>query len=176
MYQEIIKFWFDEINPSQHWVKDPAFDELIRKRFDNIHEEAAQNTLIEWRNEPLSALAEIIILDQFSRNLYRDSPLAFANDILALGLSKEAIEKGFDNQMDDQKVAFLYMPFMHSEDREVHIEALALFSNRSLDLKYELMHKEIIDEFGRYPHRNKILGRESTTEELDFLAKPNSSF
>lgn len=175
-YKEIIKFWFEEISPKQHWVKDQDFDNLIRTRFGQLHQLACIVGIEEWRTNPESSLAEIIILDQFSRNIYRDDKRAFENDDLALKLSMEAINKNFDTKLDKTKLLFLYMPFMHSEDKEVHKKAVELFERGDLDLEYEYKHKEIIDRFGRYPHRNKILGRESTLEELEFLKESGSSF
>ncbi|MEX0964683.1 MAG: DUF924 family protein [Pseudohongiellaceae bacterium] len=175
---EVIQFWFEDIEPKQRFVKDPEFDELIRSRFGKIHQHAAQGLLYAWREHPLDALAEIIVLDQFSRNMFRDSPAAFATDTLALVLAQEAIRKKFDRKLDTFKRAFLYMPFMHSESQEIHEIALFLFDQPGLEdnFNFEVKHKDIIDRFGRYPHRNEILGRESTAEELEFLSQPGSSF
>ncbi len=175
---EVIKFWFEEIEPKQRFAKDLAFDELIRTRFGKLHERAVAGLLYTWREHPLDALAEIIILDQFSRNLFRNSADAFAYDSLALVLAQEAIRRKLDVELELRKKAFLYMPFMHSESAEIHEIALYLFSQPGLEDNFnsELKHKEIIDRFGRYPHRNAALGRESTPEELDFLSRPGSSF
>lgn len=175
---DIINFWFHEIQPKQRFTKDLEFDELIRTRFLDVHTRAAQGLLYTWREHPLDALAEIIVLDQFSRNMFRDTPAAFATDTLALVLSQEAIRRKLDNDLDNSQKAFLYMPFMHSESLEIHEIAVFLFSQVGLEdnLHFELKHKEIIERFGRYPHRNAILGRESTEEELDFLSRPGSSF
>jgi len=175
---EVIKFWFEEIEPKQRFAKDLAFDALIRTRFGKLHERAGAGLLYTWREHPLDALAEIIILDQFSRNLFRNSAEAFAYDSLALVLAQEAIRRKLDVELELRKKAFLYMPFMHSESTEIHEIALYLFSQPGLEdnFNYELKHKEIIDRFGRYPHRNAVLGRDSTQDELDFLARPGSSF
>lgn len=175
---EIIQFWFEEIEPKQRFGKDAEFDELIRSKFGETHNRAQQGLLYTWREHPLDALAEIIVLDQFSRNLYRQSGLAFAFDALALVLAQEAVRRKFDKELETSKKAFLYMPFMHSESAEIHEIALDLFDQPGLEdsFNYELRHKEIIDRFGRYPHRNQVLGRESTTEELEFLSQPGSSF
>ena len=131
-----------------------------------------------WRDDPLGSLAEIIILDQFSRNMYRDTPEAFASDGLAIHLAEEAIDKGHDKEMKPDHKPFLYLPFMHSESKEMHEKAVKLISELGLKqfLDAELKHKIIIDQFGRYPHRNSILGRESTAEEIEFLKGPESSF
>jgi len=176
--KEVIGFWFDEIEPKQRFTKDAEFDQLITERFLDLHRQASQGLLYTWREHPLDALAEIIILDQFSRNMFRDTPQAFAFDTLALVLAQEAVRRKLDTDLDPGKKAFLYMPFMHSESREIHEIAMYLFDHPGLEENYnfELKHKVIIDRFGRYPHRNEILGRESTEEELEFLAQPGSGF
>ncbi len=175
---DVIQFWFEEIEPKQRFIKDPAFDELLRNKFGETYRLAAQGQLYAWREHPLDALAEIIVLDQFSRNMFRDTPQAFATDSLALVLAQEAIRKKFDKELDNSKRAFLYMPFMHSESKEIHDVAMFLFDQPGLEdnFNFEIKHKAIIDRFGRYPHRNEILGRESTSEELEFLSQPGSSF
>ncbi len=176
--ETVIKFWFEETDPKFWWKKDADFDQLITERFEIAHHMATQDALASWRETPLGRLAEIIVLDQFSRNLYRDSPLAFAYDEQALVLAQEAIHAEADQVLDSQQKAFLYLPFMHSESRAAHETALTLFKTPGLESYYnfELKHKVIIDRFGRYPHRNEILGRESTEEEIEFLKQPGSSF
>lgn len=175
---DVIQFWFEDIEPKQRFIKDLDFDESLRARFGETHHLAAQGLLYPWREQPLDALAEIIVLDQFSRNMFRDTPAAFATDTLALVLAQEAIRRKFDKELDNSKRPFLYMPFMHSESKEIHEIALTLFGQPGLEdnLNFEVRHKKIIDRFGRYPHRNEILGRESTAEELEFLSQPGSSF
>ncbi|MGI9229249.1 MAG: DUF924 family protein [Gammaproteobacteria bacterium] len=175
---EVIRFWFEEIQPEQRFAKDPELDALIRSRFLDIHTKASQGLLYTWRDHPLGALAEVIILDQFSRNLFRDTAQAFACDTLALVLAQEAIRRKFAQELDPAMKTFLYMPFMHSESPEIHEIALSLFNHPGLEHSYdfELRHKAIIDQFGRYPHRNAILGRESTPDELEFLHQSDASF
>ena len=175
---EVLRFWFEEIEPKQRFKKDSKFDALIRDRFGSTHELAKQGLLYTWREEPLDALAEVIDLDQFSRNMFRDSAEAFAYDSLALILAQEAIRRKLDKELEIGHKAFLYMPFMHSESREIHEIALYLFDQPSLEdnFNFELKHKEIIDRFGRYPHRNALLGRKSSAEEIEFLAQPGSGF
>lgn len=177
-FQQIIDFWFDEIEPSMHWKKDEAFDALLIERFSEIHAKARHCELYEWRRHPEGRLAEIIVLDQFSRNMFRDSALAFACDAMALALSQEAIACGADRVLTPGQRSFLYMPFMHSESLPIHEVAVELFRENGIrnNLDFELRHKDIIERFGRYPHRNKVLGRQSTKEELEFLAGPGSSF
>ena len=175
---DVIQFWFDDIEPKQRFIKDLEFDELLRTKFAETHHLATQGLLYAWREHPLDALAEIIVLDQFSRNMFRDTTKAYETDSLALVLAQEAIRKKFDKELDNSKRAFLYMPFMHSESKEIHDIALFLFDQPGLEdnFNFEVKHKGIIDRFGRYPHRNEILGRESTAEELEFLSQPGSSF
>ncbi|SBS33695.1 hypothetical protein MAQ5080_02651 [Marinomonas aquimarina] len=178
MYQTVLDFWFIEIEPAQWWQKDVAFDRDIERRFAVLHEQAKAGELYDWRATAHGSLAEIIVLDQFSRNIYRDQPEAFACDPLALALAQFAIEKGMDKSLSQTERSFLYMPFMHSESKRIHSQALRLFEDlgNANNLDFERQHKAIIDRFGRYPHRNDILGRESSAEERAFLEQPNSSF
>lgn len=175
---EIIDFWFTEIKSDQWWEKNEDFDKNIKSRFSDIYKRAAAGELVNWRYKPHSALAEIIILDQFPRNMFRDKKQAFATDPLAVCLSQTALDKGYDKQITTDQRAFLYMPLMHSESAEIHRSAEFLFNGPGMEtyLPFEIMHKDIIDRFGRYPHRNKILGRRSKKEEVEFLKEPNSSF
>lgn len=177
-YMDVLQFWFEEIEPAQWWQVDDGFDQLIRDRFSDIHEQAARCELYRWRQQHQGRLAEIIVLDQFSRNIYRNTPQAFAADPLALALAQEAIMLETDAQLDEQQRSFLYLPFMHSESLTIHEVAEQLYraSGNPDNLDFELRHKEIIEQFGRYPHRNTILGRTSTPEEIEFLNKPGSSF
>jgi uncharacterized protein (DUF924 family) len=176
--QSPLQFWFDELTPKQQFVKDPALDEAMRTRFGATLEAAARCELFAWRDSAEGRLAEILVLDQFSRNIFRDTPRAFAQDALALVLAQEMVAGGLDQQLGVAQRAFAYMPYMHSESAVVHAEAVRLFSLPGLEnnLAFELRHKSIIDRFGRYPHRNAILGRTSSPEELAFLSEPGSSF
>ena len=174
----VIQFWFEDIEPRQQFTKDLEFDESIRTKFSETYQLATQGLLYAWREHPLDALAEILVLDQFSRNMFRNTPKAFEADTVALVLAQEAIRKKFDKELNNSKKAFFYMPFMHSESKEIHDIALFLFDQPGLEdsFNFEIKHKAIIDRFGRYPHRNEILGRESTADELEFLSQPGSSF
>jgi uncharacterized protein (DUF924 family) len=178
MFNAILKFWFDELSPKQWWVKDPVLDRQIADRFGNLLLAASRCELFSWRENASGRLAEIIVLDQFSRNIHRDTPLSFAADPLALVLAQEAIRSRSDQELEPTKRAFLYMPYMHSESKVIHEEAVKLFNQPGLEynLDFEYKHKAIIDRFGRYPHRNKILGRTTTPEEAEFLKGPGSSF
>lgn len=186
----VLKFWFEELTPAQWWQKNKALDCKITERFSDLHRQACLSELFAWRATAEGRLAEIIVLDQFSRNIYRDSATAFAADGMALALSQEAIRIGADQALTPQQRVFLYMPMMHSESLKIHEVALALFeknaepevgyeheqSGAASSLQYERLHKDIIARFGRYPHRNAILDRESSTEEAAFLQQPGSSF
>ena len=178
MYHEVLDFWFDELSDDQKWVKDPKIDAEIGKRFGRLHTKAAKGELFEWRQEHLGRLAEIIILDQFSRNIYRNDPRAYASDDMALVLAQEAVAGKTHEGFTQRKKHFLYMPFMHSESLVVQKEGLKYFEELDSDNALQFMHQHmaIIERFGRYPHRNKVLGRRSTDEEKKFLKMPNSSF
>lgn len=177
-YTPVLTFWFEECTPANWWQKDLEFDQLIQTRFGDLHTQASLNELAHWRHTPEGALAEIIVLDQFSRNMYRDTPAAFASDPQALCLAQAAVEHGHLSGLNDTQRPFLLMPYMHSESKRIHEQAVALFEAHASEqnLDFEKQHKAIIDRFGRYPHRNAILSRESTSEELDFLQQPGSSF
>lgn len=174
----VLDFWFDEIDPAQWWKADPAFDTLVRERFGKLQSAAARGELYAWRANAEGRLAEIIVLDQFSRNIHRGSAAAFAADPMALALAQEAVAGGHGKALSQQQRLFLYLPYMHSESAPIHEVALTLFRELGLadNLDFELRHKAIIDRFGRYPHRNAILGRTSSAEELRFLEEPGSSF
>ena len=178
MQNAILQFWFDELTPAQWWKVDPQLDRLIGERFAEIHAQANRCELFTWRDEPAGRLAEIIVLDQFSRNIFRGTPAAFASDPLALALAQAAVALGIDRRLSEQQRDFLYLPYMHSESKLIHAVAEPLFkANASRNShNFELRHKDIINRFGRYPHRNAILDRESTDEERAFLKQPGSSF
>lgn len=178
MKNEVLRFWFEEIEPKQWWASDPAFDDQVRRRFSALLEQGARGELSAWRGDGRGRLAEIIVLDQFSRNIHRNTPLAFARDGMALVLAQEAVAGGVPGMLTPVECSFLLLPYMHSESRAIHVEAEALYRAWAPEsnLSFELRHKAIIDRFGRYPHRNAILGRTSTMEEIEFLKQPGSSF
>lgn len=171
MKNEVIKFWFEEVKPEQRFKKDPELDQQIKEKFENLYLQMVACEHPDWRDDANGSLASVIVLDQFSRNIFRDDKQSFTHDPLALTISQMAIKNGQDMELEPEKRSFLYMPFMHSESKKIHQTALKLFESldRPLNLEYEIKHKEIIDRFGRYPHRNKVLGRKSTPEELEFL-------
>lgn len=178
MLHQVLIFWFEEIEPKQWWKSDPDFDALVRRRFQGLLHDAAASELYEWRMSPRGRLAEVLVLDQFSRNIYRNMPLAFAQDSMALVLSQEAVAAGALSELPLHEREFLLMPYMHSESRLIHRQAEALFREHASEknLGYERRHKAIIDRFGRYPHRNAILGRVSNAEEIEFLKGPGTGF
>lgn len=176
--EDVLQFWFEDTEPTQWWSKDAAFDTLIRDRFGPLHQQVARCEKHYWRNTPPSRLAEIIVLDQFSRNIYRDRPESFAWDGQALVLAQEAVRSGIERHLSSVQCDFLYLPYMHSESVTIHVLAEELYRRNGTEesLHFELLHRDIIERFGRYPHRNAILERNSTAEELAFLKEPNSSF
>lgn len=169
--QSVLDFWFDELSRKQWFIKDLSLDDEISERFASLHQKAVLGELSDWRENPKSALAEIIVLDQFSRNMFRDTETSFQFDCLALALAQEAIRRKDHLSLSDDEFDFLMMPFMHSESALVHQQAIPYFDlskNEGL-ISFEKKHVDIIKVFNRYPHRNKILGRVSTQQELDFL-------
>ena len=176
--QNILDFWFEELTEKQHFIKDALLDKTIHSRFGPTLEAAARCELFLWRATPGGRLAEIIVLDQFSRNIHRGTLRAFANDSLALAFAQELVASGQDRALSTAQRRFAYMPYMHSESALIHSHAVQLFAQPGLEnnLDFELRHQAIITRFGRYPHRNAALGRASTAQELAFLAEPGSSF
>ena len=176
--ETVLTFWFEEATPKQWWAQSDEFDRHIESRFGALLNAAERCELFGWRGTADGRLAEIIVLDQFSRNIHRGTARAFANDPLALALAQAAVSLNADRPLHTARRAFLYMPYMHSESPLIHAAGLALFSQPGMEgnLDFERRHKEIIDRFGRYPHRNAVLGRASTPAELEFLKTPGSSF
>ncbi|MGB5633562.1 MAG: DUF924 family protein [Waterburya sp.] len=177
-FSEVLNFWFDERVKPQWFKKSEEFDREIKERFESMYRYAKTGELDRWRNVPHSTLALIIILDQFPRNMYRQTPQAFATDAKAIKLTKYAIANNYQQSMTTEQQVFLYMPLMHSEHKTDQELCVKLFTKlgKEDNLKFARKHQEIIDRFGRFPHRNQILGRESTPEEREFLIQPGSSF
>jgi uncharacterized protein (DUF924 family) len=169
--QDVLMFWFDELTPQQWFNSFDDVDEAIANRFSTAHEVASKGELFEWRETPDGRLAEIIVLDQFARNLFRGDPRSFATDTLALVLAQEAIAAGDDQRIDPERLAFLYMPFMHSESLLMHEIAEKLFDRPGMEMNLMSLrsHTKVLQRFGRYPHRNAAVGRQSTADEIDFL-------
>lgn len=187
--EEILGFWFGQPGeagygkPRKVWfVKEPAFDQEVRLRFLGDYELAAAGKLEDWQSTPAGCLALVILLDQFPRNMFRNQPKAFATDSQALAVAQYAVAQGFDRQMLPVQRWFIYLPFEHSENVDHQRRSVELFRRLSDDpdsadtIDYAVRHLEIIERFGRFPHRNQILGRETTPEEAEFLQQPGSSF
>lgn len=176
--KRVLDFWFAPQNKPFWFQKNEAFDIKIRENFDDLWLDGCHGLLSAWRDSIEGRLAEIILLDQFSRNLNRDDPKAFAQDGLALILAQEAIRHPDFARLSQEQKQFVLMPFMHSESARIHETALPLFEKLGdpATLTYEIMHKQIIDQFGHYPHRNVVLKRVSTPDEIEFLKQPDSSF
>ena len=172
--QEVIDFWFDEA--AERWFeKNSTFDAEIRSRFLPIYEELSANDA--WLSQPRDCLARIVVLDQFPRNMFRGTPRAFAADPLALAAAKHAVANGYDRSLRDVERQFVYLPFEHSESLADQERACELMRPLGEELYgWAVKHKVIIERFGRFPHRNAILGRKSTPEEIEFLKQPGSGF
>ncbi|MCB1783267.1 MAG: DUF924 domain-containing protein [Alphaproteobacteria bacterium] len=178
--REVLAFWFEETAPAQWFQKNDAFDEEIRERFFVTYEMAASGLCEEWRKDSDGALALCLVLDQFPRNMFRNSPRAFDTDAAALLISKEAIHKGFDQILQPIRRRFLYLPFEHSENLQDQNRSVELFGTMKdtdpLGYEYAIRHLRVIEKFGRFPHRNAVLGRANTPEEDEYLATPGAGF
>lgn len=175
---QVRKFWFEELRPEQWFVRDPAVDAAVRTRFAGLYARVAVEVPISWLAVPVGHLAAVIVLDQFPRHLFRGDPRAFATDAAALAAAERALAAGIDRSLTPAERMFLCMPFQHSENRAAQARSVALFEAIGVPEAFESAkrHCEIVDRFGRFPHRNAVLGRVSTAEELAFLKEPNSSF
>ena len=175
----VLDFWFSDTARKNWFRKDAAFDREIRDRFAAAQARAAAGALAGREDTPESALALVILLDQFPRNMFRDSPRAFATDAAAQEVVDRALARGFDQRLPLARRSFLFMPFMHSEsiaDQDRCVSLFETLGKGDTGLEYALSHRDIIARFGRFPHRNAVLDRENTPEEADFLEKPGSSF
>ena len=180
---DILAFWFGSRKPDPRWFgKDPAFDAEIRARFGDAIEAAIGGGFGAWSGTPRGALARVLLLDQFTRNAFRDTPRAFAGDTLAREIAARAVDAGFDRMLDAFERWFLYLPFEHAEEAAAQDRSLELFGALAREtgqrdpLEWAEKHAAIVRRFGRYPHRNAILGRTSTADEIAFLREPGSSF
>jgi uncharacterized protein (DUF924 family) len=175
---DVFSYWFDELTLEQCFQKSDVIDGTIRTRFSALHEQLARDDGSISTEAPRELLAAIIVFDQFSRNLYRGNPRAFATDPIARRLARTAVADGLDQAMSKRERIFVYLPYEHSEDAADQEQSVRLFAQLDDEdlTKYAVAHKVIIDRFGRFPHRNVALGRESTPEEIAFLEEPMSSF
>ncbi len=183
--QEILDFWFGTPDSEVYgqsrmeWFKkDDGFDAQVKAHLLDHHEQAIEGHYDDWKNDPWSALALIVLLDQVPRNLFRGSPRSFASDAKALIIARHVVDRADDQDLLSVMRGFIYLPFEHSEEMEDQIISVALFDKlgRPESLDYAWRHHKIIDRFGRFPHRNEVMGRASTEEEIEFLTQPNSSF
>lgn len=178
--QEVLRFWFDEVEPAQWFQKNDSFDAEIRERFLTTYEMARRDLCSDWTRDADGVLALCLVLDQFPRNMFRDTPKAFVTDSKILPIVKEALNKGFNQLLSSKKRRFFYMPFMHSENLSDQKRSVKLFETMKKDdplsFEYAAKHHEVIEKFGRFPHRNAILGRESSEEELEYLKLPGAGF
>ncbi|MBD2111448.1 MULTISPECIES: DUF924 family protein [Cyanophyceae] len=191
-WEEILRFWFgDSEDPASEYgqqrrvwfKKDPAFDDTIRQRFLTDYEQASTGALATWRQQPRSCLALVILLDQFPRNLFRGKARSFASDRAARDIANYALTQGYDQQVLPVERIFFYLPLEHSEnlaDQERSVELVRSLHAAHPELEnfldYAVRHRDVIERFGRFPHRNEILGRETTAEEAEFLKQPGSRF
>lgn len=190
--QAILAFWFgdpaveatDYASRRKRWFgKQDDFDAAIRQRFQPVYDQAASRELDDWQQTPAGCLALLILLDQFPRNLFRNQPQAFATDAQALEIAQQVVAQGWDHQLAPIQRIFVYLPFEHSEDRQCQQRSVALFDQLQTaapeladTYDYAVRHQVVVERFGRFPHRNLILGRPSTPEEAEFLTQPGSSF
>ncbi len=185
---EVLEFWFGrEDEPGygefrEAWFrKDPEFDRQVRDRFEDLYETAATGALDDWKEEARSCLALVILLDQLPRNMFRGDPKSYATDSKAQEAAEYAVDRALDRELPPFQRMFLYMPFMHSENLEHQRRSVELFralggEGEADPASYAVRHMEIIERFGRFPHRNEVLGRQTTPEEAEFLTQPGSAF
>lgn len=180
---EVLEFWFNETDREDWFERSDPFDRIVRERFSEAVETARSGGFADWRESARGCLATIILIDQFSRNIYRDSPKAWSADDLGLACTHAALARGDDAQLDPDERKFLYMPLMHSEELADQERCVELFRaladdapDQTIALDFAIRHRDIIARFGRFPHRNAVLGRASTPEEAEFLKEPDSSF
>ena len=177
--QAILVFWFKEISPETWFKKDPSFDDMLTQKFGRMIEQALAGQLDKWAQNKDGRLALILMLDQMTRNIFRNTPKAFSGDEIACALSLRSVADGFlETEKNVHKRQFFLMPMMHSEDLEIQKQSLPLFKTLTSEDAYDyaVKHHDIIKRFGRFPHRNQILNRPSSEEEITFLAEPGSSF
>lgn len=183
---EVLDFWFGaapRVQRAEWFRKDAAFDAAIRARFGATIEAALAGALTDWDAVPQGALARIVVLDQFTRNAFRDTARAFAGDALALAAARALVERGDDRRLDPLERVFAYLPFEHAEDGAMQARSLALFGALAREVPalagfedYARRHAVVIERFGRFPHRNTALGRTSTADEAAYLAQPGAGF
>lgn len=172
--QDVVDFWFNALKPEQWWKRDENVDADIVSRFSSLYEELSNEVPEVWLASSHGCLAAVIVLDQFPRNMFRDDARTFATDEKSLEISGQMIAAGDDVKLNQRERGVLYLPYMHSEDGKVQMRSIELFESLgdAAQLNFAIKHKQIIERFGRFPHRNKMLGRDSTPEEVEFLNQP----
>ena len=171
---DIIDYWFSKKSKQFWFASTPTIDKEIKSRYESIWEQAASGNFNFWRETANGSVALIIILDQFPLNMFRSEAKSFRTENMAIEVSLNAINNGFDEEMDNEKLLFLFMPLMHSENIEHQNLQVYLFDKYNFNLEFSKHHRDLVKKFGRFPHRNEILGRKSTTEELDYLLSDNA--
>lgn len=176
--EEVLGFWFERLMPEQWFAKSDELDREIGERFESLRRAVLESSAAGWREDPRTLLAAVILLDQFSRNVHRGTPEAFAADPLAQELAGLAVEYGWDQAMTPPQRQFLYLPFEHAESRELQAVSLNCFEALGQEeaLDYARQHAEVIARFGRFPSRNAALGRDSTPEEKEYLNRPGAGW
>ena len=171
---ELIEFWFSELVAKRWFNSTPEFDDSLRHRYQELYEAASHGHLDHWRDTPLGSLALVILFDQIPLNIFRGQARSFATEEHARRVASIAIKHGYDKQLTDQQKAFLYMPFMHSESLQDQNRSIELYEKAGLEnnLRFARHHRDIIERFGRFPHRNALLGRKSTEQEIAYLDSP----
>ncbi|MEH6791660.1 DUF924 family protein [Parasphingorhabdus sp.] len=162
---EILSYWFDELNSDDWWTKNDAVDSEIEERFLELWQDEKSKTADAFLGSPATALAAVILFDQFPRNMFRDNADAYATDHLAQQIAERAVALELDEQLPEEQRAFLYMPFMHAEDLQLQTRSVALFTRLGRNETYANEHRDVIAEFGRFPHRNAVLGRQTRADE-----------
>ena len=166
---EVIEFWFAEENKKRWFKSSTEFDDRIRQNFEDLWRAASRGELQHWRQTPLRALALVIVLDQFPLNMYRGKPESYLTEAASRDVARYALARGFEHEFDNEQKLFLFLPFMHSEDPDDQETSVRLFSDAGMEARWARHHRQIIQRFGRFPHRNAILGRQSSEEELQWL-------
>ena len=176
--RDVLAFWFDKTPDDRHFAKDPLLDAAIAARFGALRDAVLASGAAGWRDDPDTLLAAIILLDQFSRNIHRDTAEAFAGDALALGLTHHALARGWDDVVAPDRRVFLYMPLMHAEDRAEQALSIACYDRLGLqeNIHFARPHAAVIEQFGRFPSRNAVLGRQSTPAEQIYLSRPDAGW
>ena len=171
---DVLDYWFSEKSKQFWFASNPQVDNEIKVRFESVWEKAAEGEYSQWRETADGSVALIVILDQLPLNMFRSDPKGFQTESMAVEVALNAINNGFDEELNDEKLLFLFMPLMHSENIDHQNLQVYLFDKYNFNLEFSKHHRDLVKKFGRFPHRNEILGRMSTMEELDYLLSDNA--